>query len=623
MFDGTVLVYWTGTGTDKPVEGAIVQVGEGRTLLASGEVESFCFTTAEGSVFVAVRSPEPTIADAYEVRRVPLLSRARDANLLVDDGTVQIVIITMRPDEANLVYEVVCADTETLRLEFNPRDEKYTDIPPSQGGKATLIRSPNRPNPPKVAATPDPAAASEVEVVELEVTVSGDYFKPSNRRVEPAKQERQWPAVLRLPPTEERIRMPAIAEILDRFLREQEHDTASVVQRLIEQAKTTQHSLFVIGGAVRDALVGTKLDPARTDLDLAGDIPPSMFCYWVRQIGADLNLNLTTSTSSTNVTRIYLSDGPPVRLVAEYALFKYARGGSGWTGCNDVYSDYKTRDLAENTLMYDPSTGEILTASDELFHWLNADGAIDPKKYASKLTVISDRQGSRLHASLGTWAYVNVLARLMKSYVRLVREGQTRPSPEETAKSLNNLLPAIQGDVDMVCEQIGVEASHVLAAAMVEACPESVQRRRVAAKWLGTTLYLAAGQRDLKILREWEAANDLACGDDPRWVNPKDLNGHGLARAVKDRGGRWVVDPLGVEMETGLTPALVSRKLGAIVAAWNEVRLGGITRGDDVVTARAFQNPESTDRYLVVVDAAGLPVVAEPLPEQPPVQNGE
>jgi hypothetical protein len=45
MFDGTVLVYWTGTGTDKPVEGAIVQVGEGRTLLASGEVESFCFTT--------------------------------------------------------------------------------------------------------------------------------------------------------------------------------------------------------------------------------------------------------------------------------------------------------------------------------------------------------------------------------------------------------------------------------------------------------------------------------------------------------------------------------------------------------------------------------------------------
>lgn len=621
---GTTLLTWTDADEDP-----ITSVGQNRTTWADQSIEAFCFTTEAGNVLVAIRPPEASSPDCREIRCLPLMGRAQRAELVVGNTEVRLVvevageplagydICGIDPVSGDKVRDI---DPSTIRVSFDRRSDGPSAWPGRQDGSATLL-TPREASSPKplfnVGHEEDPKPP-EWRLVELTVLEKKDVLPLGTIRKN--STSRQWGEKLNVP-EEQRIRMPIVAERLKKFWTE--HPLAPVIDRLKQQAMETDHDLFIVGGAVRDAILD--FDEGN-DLDLAGDVPPSMFRYWVRTIAADIDMDLLARTSPTNVTRIGIRDADTVRWEIEYALFKYQLAGKRWTGCNDLTADYLTRDLAENSLLYSLKSEQIVTASPEVERWLSGDapeGHIDKERYGEQLTAITidSDNGQRLHKDLGPWAPVNLLARLMKSYSRMER-GHLSPDPAKTARTIKGLYWEILSSIENMAQAFGVAPEHVVAAAILEANSKSPEYRRSAAIFLQDTLaqVIRDGKYSPSKLTEWMSeAITLTCGSSSKsaeWVDPVDLQGRGLAKAVLNSKDALTIDPDGLQMLTWFTPAQVSLKLGALVSCWKQTTLP-IQHNGQQMWARAYENPRVADTYLVEVDV----IDNQPIEVPPPAEG--
>ena len=132
-----------------------------------------------------------------------------------------------------------------------------------------------------------------------------------------------------------------------------------VVEKIHELMQGRGKKLYIVGGAVRDALLGKK----PKDYDLATDATPDQIVHILegrlgsRAFGYDFKIDLTGK--SFGVIRIKTPDGEEY----EIATFRKDIGKGRRPDAvefTDIETDVNRRDLTMNALFYDLSSGEVV-----------------------------------------------------------------------------------------------------------------------------------------------------------------------------------------------------------------------------------------------------------------------
>lgn len=240
---------------------------------------------------------------------------------------------------------------------------------------------------------------------------------------------------------------PELARRFDEFIR---HEANDLVHEVAARAHELGHRIVVMGGAVRDLVMG-KSTTEVNDLDMSGTIPPVMFADLVRLTALEMCEPSDTgtlqarrrSTSHVEVPSVQVSKNGIVhvsrftfdksakvwaeRKFLEYGPYKTVPIGTPEYGAPEFLTgfspviDVSSRDMTINALSYDPTTKTILDPA----------GVLDP---ANENHGITGYHGSQLaswsestapHAvrlvpiPLGEWAKsfwrAKALARVLKA----------------------------------------------------------------------------------------------------------------------------------------------------------------------------------------------------------------
>ncbi len=397
-------------------------------------------------------------------------------------------------------------------------------------------------------------------------------------------------------------------------------------EQLFRRAKNDGFLLAVVGGAIRETILGRR--DKIVDLDLCGNIPPGLFRKWIREISLATDANLTAHVSTTLVCHVKeVADSGATASVLEYAMLKHgkASGPAGeqvWVGSDDLDRDLATRDALQNCFMFCPYLGTerepYLLCGDpnagELFPEREPD--IGAFRTALRPIPVSTYQ-------LAGWKHVNQISRLLKSFTRMRLRGTAERAAclAPVASYLIDEMPAILADVSYLAGKFGLEPEMVVGSALRDGLDsdyleaqstylllvralEDHPRAGTAAK--AQLLYLV--ERGFSVLRGvWNAHVELVGDGLGPPVRNMDNN-----RYKTDAGVFSIAEnPVGYEF----SPRFVRTKLGTLVSGPNW-RVGAV-RG--VVAREAVERlyrAHSDGKHIIVEYRDGRPLQAESgLPE--------
>jgi len=589
-------------------DGAVVGLGGCAAFSNTSDLASFGFITRSGSAFVAF------FANPVRVRRVPTTQRVTRIEMLVVDEQLRIdtggdlptesfrVVTSVDPEQWSDVRFVKCVDG---RRNWAASDSVLY-IPKNDTTKAAIEGMPQN----KEVLIDKPRIAFLHRPGDRDDYVSCPPIHQEEMLDLDSGKEYRWFSH----PTD-KVLMRDLEQHQIRRIEDLIGSTpyAPMAMELFRRAATAGFNLFVVGGAVREAVLGERPE----DLDLAGDVPPSMFRKWVRELGARYDRDLVVRTSANNVTHVQQRNSTDELVgFVEYGFFKYEKVGRTWVGCNDLREDYRTRDTAENSLMYDVIRKKVVSASDRLDDW-TTDGKLDADKFRLEVTPILGHKDSRtkIHESFDKWGYINLLARITKTCIRLTPKNAAGPDATRTAVRLRGIGPDLRSDLLAVADVFGVTPSMLLAAAVLEAEPRGGQAALVACDWLNAVLVQAVPEppTERDELVEWmkkaKAHLKKVSGPEARLI------GDGLLKVTKGRNSSWVADPAALSLFTSFTPKHVAEKLKGLIAGW-ELYAVPISLGTaEPVVARAWRNPErGMNSFLVEVDGGALVSAGRDIP---------
>jgi len=123
------------------------------------------------------------------------------------------------------------------------------------------------------------------------------------------------------------------------------------VQDLYDRMRAAGKKLYIVGGAVRDAL----LDKRPHDYDLATDATPDQV---IRILSRDIRLKLDLQGKAFGVVRVFTPDGEEY----EIATFRkdIGKGKETEVEFTTIENDVNRRDLTMNALFYDLNSGEVV-----------------------------------------------------------------------------------------------------------------------------------------------------------------------------------------------------------------------------------------------------------------------
>lgn len=177
---------------------------------------------------------------------------------------------------------------------------------------------------------------------------------------------------------------PALKERFEEAIFQSTRDWSRVTRPLVDLAATWGYGLWVVGGAVRDLLLGANPKDIK-DLDLAGTVPPRLMRSFVdsvvRSSPDTAFLGWKSNTSGLGVVHLgHPSNQRPIDSFLQYASLRqrYDRSDANkrkhhWCFGADLQADMGFRDVMFNTLFYDPVTQTISAADKRALNDLGFD----------------------------------------------------------------------------------------------------------------------------------------------------------------------------------------------------------------------------------------------------------
>jgi len=387
-------------------------------------------------------------------------------------------------------------------------------------------------------------------------------------------------------------------------------------QPLFDRAQESRYLLVVVGGAVRDIILG-RTEVIR-DLDLCGNVPPGLFCHWIREIALETDSNLTAHVSSNLVCHVreVAASGATIP-VLEYAMLKHGKaigpdGDRVWVGSDDLQLDYRTRDLLQNSLMFCPyiSKGSLLCGLTNVED-VCSDDRLNLAQFRLNLRPI---KVSPDHPP--GWAHTNQVSRLLKTFDRMALrdECQNRICLTPIANYLISAFAMVKSDITILSRKFCLPEAMVLGSALRDGLKRDFGEANRTFKLLYHVLDGVASDDGPGKLELLHLMNDAFMTVSDVWNARIDLVGDGLGPPAlsgdhyKVSAGAYSIadTPVGYEF----SPRFVRTKLGSLVSGpnWKVIALRGVVGQE---TIERLYRAHSDGKYILVEYRDDRPLEAE------------